>query len=129
MAGSSNRRRASDEAEGSRAGAAGGGDHQLPLQLPLDFFLLLTILFVFSGLSSGIRLATNPALSDDSSESYNYSPSRYSERDALRFKAELDETRRELEDVSNKAGIAELEWEHQRKQLLETIDGKSLDLL
>jgi hypothetical protein len=30
---------------------------------------------------------------------------------------------RELEDVSKKAGIAELEWEDQRKQLLETIDG------
>jgi hypothetical protein len=53
---------------------------------------------------------------------------RYDERDALRFKVEQDETRRELEDVSKKAGIAELEWEHQRKQLLETIDGKSLDL-
>jgi hypothetical protein len=54
-------------------------------------------------------------LSDDSSESYNYSPSRYDERDALRFKAERDETQRELEDVSKKAGIIELEWEHQRK--------------
>jgi hypothetical protein len=42
--------------------------------------------------------------------------------------AERDETRRELEDVSKKAGITELEWEHQRKQLLETIDGKSFDL-
>jgi hypothetical protein len=30
---------------------------------------------------------------------------------------------RELEEVSKKAGIAELEWEDQRKQLLETIDG------
>jgi hypothetical protein len=57
----------------------------------------------------------------------NYSPSRYNERDALRFKAERDETRRELGEVSKKADIAELEWEHQRKQLLETIDGKSLD--
>jgi hypothetical protein len=28
-----------------------------------------------------------------------------------------------------KAGIAELEWEHQRKQLLEAIDGESCDLL
>jgi hypothetical protein len=54
-------------------------------------------------------------------------PSRYDERDAHRFKAECDETRRELGEVSKKAGIAELEWEHQRKQLLETIDGKSLD--
>jgi hypothetical protein len=67
-------------------------------------------------------------LPDDSSESYNYSPSRYDEHDALRFKAERDETRRELEDISKKAGIVELEWEHQCKQLLETIDGKSLDL-
>jgi hypothetical protein len=71
--------------------------------------------------------ATNPALPDDSSESYNYSPLPYGERDALRFKAEHDESRRELGEVSKKASIAELEWEHQRKQLLETIDGKSLD--
>jgi hypothetical protein len=68
--------------------------------------------------------ATNPALPDDSSESNNYSPVPYGERDALCFKEELEETQRELEDVSKKAGIAELEWEHQRKQLLETIDGK-----
>jgi hypothetical protein len=46
------------------------------------------------------------------SSSYPFSPSRYDERDALRFKAERDETQRELEDVSKKAGIAELEWEH-----------------
>jgi hypothetical protein len=69
--------------------------------------------------------ATNLALPDDSSESNNYSPVPYGEHDALRFKAELEETQRELEDVSKKAGIAELEWEHQRKQLLETIDSKS----
>jgi hypothetical protein len=62
------------------------------------------------------------------SSSYPFFPSRYNERDALRFKAERDETRCELEDVSKKAGIAELEWEHQRKQLLEDIDGKSFDL-
>jgi hypothetical protein len=61
------------------------------------------------------------------SSSYPFSPSHYNERDALRFKAERDENRRELEDVSKKAEIAELEWEHQRKQLLETIDGKSFD--
>jgi hypothetical protein len=53
----------------------------------------------------------------------------YGERDALRFKVELEETQCELEDVSKKAGIAELEWEHQRKQLLETIDGRFLDPL
>jgi hypothetical protein len=70
-------------------------------------------------------LATNSALPDDSSESDNYSPVPYGEHDPRRFKAELEETQRELEDVSKKAGIAELEWEHQRKKLLETIDGKS----
>jgi hypothetical protein len=43
--------------------------------------------------------------------------------DALRFKAELEVAQRKLEDVSKKAGIAKLEWEDQRKQLLETIDG------
>jgi hypothetical protein len=47
----------------------------------------------------------------------------YGELDALRFK-ELETARCELEDVSKKAGIAELEWEDQRKQLLETIDGQ-----
>jgi hypothetical protein len=31
-----------------------------------------------------------------------------------------------VESVSKKAGIAELEWEDQRKQLLETIDGTAL---
>jgi hypothetical protein len=32
----------------------------------------------------------------------------YGELDALRFKAELETAQRELEDVSKKAGIAEL---------------------
>jgi hypothetical protein len=75
--------------------------------------------------------ATIPAMVGDSSgsSSYSHSPSsRYTDHDARRFKAECDETRRELGDVSKKAGIAELEWEHQRKQLLEAIDGKSCDL-
>jgi hypothetical protein len=31
--------------------------------------------------------------------------------------AELEVAQRELEDISKKAGIAELEWEDQRKQL------------
>jgi hypothetical protein len=52
----------------------------------------------------------------------------YGELDALRFKAELEVAQRELEDVSKKARIAELEWEDQRKQLLATIDGMSLRL-
>jgi hypothetical protein len=75
--------------------------------------------------------ATTPTMVGDSSgsSSYSHSPSsRYSDRDARRFKAERDETKRELGDVSKKAGIAELEWEHQRKQLLEAIDGDSCDL-
>jgi hypothetical protein len=38
-------------------------------------------------------------------------PVPYGELDALRFKAELEVAQRELEDVSKKAGIAELEWE------------------
>jgi hypothetical protein len=70
--------------------------------------------------------ATNPALPDDSSESYNYSPVPYGERDTLRFKAERDKSRRELGKISKKSCIAELEWEDQHKQLLETIDGISL---
>jgi hypothetical protein len=65
----------------------------------------------------------NQPLPDDSSESDSHSPVPYEELDALRFKAELETAQRELEDVSKKAGIAELEWEDQRKQLLETIDG------
>jgi hypothetical protein len=40
--------------------------------------------------------------------------------------AELEVAQRELEDVSKKAGIAEMEWEDQRKQLLATIDGTAL---
>jgi hypothetical protein len=54
--------------------------------------------------------------------------SRYDDLSGRRFKAERDETRRELEVISKKAGIDELEWEHQRKQLLEAIDGESCDL-
>jgi hypothetical protein len=53
----------------------------------------------------------------------------YGELDALRFKAELEVARRLLEDVSKNAGIAELEWEDQRKQLLATIDGTALEPL
>jgi hypothetical protein len=68
----------------------------------------------------------NPALPGDSSELNNYSPVPYGEQDALRFKAERDESRRELGEVSKKAYIAEIEWEDQRKQLLATIDGISL---
>jgi hypothetical protein len=69
--------------------------------------------------------ASQPLL-DDSSESDHYSPVPYGELDALRFKAELEVAQGELEDVSKKAGITELEWEEQRKQLLATIDGIAL---
>jgi hypothetical protein len=68
----------------------------------------------------------NPTLPGDSSESNSYSPVPYGEEDALRFKVEHDESRRELGEVSKKACIAEIEWEDQRKQLLATIDGISL---
>jgi hypothetical protein len=73
--------------------------------------------------------AMNQPLPDDSSESNHYSPVPYGELDALRFKAELEVAQRELEDVSKKAGIVELEWEDHRKQLLATIDGTYLTLL
>jgi hypothetical protein len=75
--------------------------------------------------------AMTPAMvgySSGSSSRSHSSSSRYSDRDARRFKEEHDETRRELGDMSKKAGIAELEWEHHRKQLLEAIDGESCDL-
>jgi hypothetical protein len=72
--------------------------------------------------------AMNQPLPDDSSESNHYSPVPYGEIDALRFKAELEVAQRELEDVSKKASITELEWEDQRKQLLATIDGTPLRL-
>jgi hypothetical protein len=55
--------------------------------------------------------------------------SRYSDRDARKFKEECDATRHELEIISKQSGIAELEWQHQRKQLLEAIDGESCNLL
>jgi hypothetical protein len=69
------------------------------------------------------------------SSSHSYSSrssggdSRYSDRDARRYKEERDATRLELEIISKQAGFAELEWQHQRKQLLEAIDGESCNLL
>jgi hypothetical protein len=55
-------------------------------------------------------------------------PVPYGEEDTLRFKAERDESRREMGEVSKKACITEIEWEDQRKQLLATIDDISLRL-
>jgi hypothetical protein len=64
------------------------------------------------------------------SSSYPYSPSsRYDDRDARGFKEERDATRLELETISKQAGINELEWEHQRKQLLQAVDGESYNPL
>jgi hypothetical protein len=62
--------------------------------------------------------ATTPAMVGDSSGSSGRSHSSISLYDDLatrRFKAERDETRCELVVISKKAGIAELEWEHQRR--------------
>jgi hypothetical protein len=53
----------------------------------------------------------------------------YIDRDTRRFREERDATRHELEIISKQAGIAGLEWQHQRKQLLEAINGKSCNLL
>jgi hypothetical protein len=66
--------------------------------------------------------------SSGSSGRSHSSSSRYNDRDASRFKAERDATRHELKIISKEAGITELEWEHQRKQLLEAIDGESCNL-
>jgi hypothetical protein len=55
--------------------------------------------------------------------------SRYTDRDARGFLEKRDATRHELEIISKQAGIADLEWQHQRKQLLEAIDGESYNLL
>jgi hypothetical protein len=92
-----------------------------------DLLLVLTIILFFRLIqwNPSPALANQP-LPDDSSESDGHSPVPYGELDALRFKEELETARRELEDVSKKAGIAELEWEDQRKQLLEAIDGTAL---
>jgi hypothetical protein len=100
----------------------------------LDPFLSLTNLFIVSRLiqwNSTPALAMTPTMVGDSSGSSgrsHSSSSRYNDRAARRFKAEHDETRHELEIISKEAGIAELEWEHQRKQLLEAIDSESCNL-
>jgi hypothetical protein len=76
--------------------------------------------------------ATTPTMVGDSSGSSGHShssSSRYDDLATRRFKAERDETRRELEVISKKVGIAKLKWEHQCKQLLEAIDGESCDFV
>jgi hypothetical protein len=133
MAGS-NRRRASDEAEGPC--------RRSPEVVIIGFFTaLFRSLFVSDDPLCLFRLiwwnpasapATTPTMVGDPSGSSGRSQcssSRYNDRDTRKFKAERDETRHEMEIISKEAGIAELEWEHQRKQLLEAIDGESCDLL
>jgi hypothetical protein len=133
MAGNSNRRRPATRPKGAALALAGGGDRQFIhsfYRFPFvsDDPLRVSRLIQWNPAPAS---ATTPAMVGDSSgsSSYSHSPSsRYSDHDAGRFKAERDETRRELGDVSKKTEIAELEWEHQRKQLLEAIDGESCDL-
>jgi hypothetical protein len=67
--------------------------------------------------------------SSGSSSRSHSSSSCYTDRAARRFKEERDATWHELEIISKQVGITELEWEHQRKQLLEAIDGESCNLL
>jgi hypothetical protein len=67
--------------------------------------------------------------SSGSSGRSHSSSSCYNDHDARRFKAKRDATQHELEIISKEAGITELEWEHQRKQLLEAIDGEFCNLL
>jgi hypothetical protein len=128
MAGSGSRCRASNEVEGSLVGARRRQRSSTSFTILSRFLSFLTILFCFRLIhwNPAPAPATNPALPDDSSESYNYSPVPYGEHDGLRFKAEHDESRRELGEISKKACIAELKWKDQCKQLLETIGGISL---
>jgi hypothetical protein len=132
MANSSNKRPANDEAEGSRAVARRRWGS--PTSSLLDPFSSLTIFFVFSGSSSGILPPLQPRLRPWRAIPWGHlavptPPARAIDRDARRFKEEHDATRHELEIISKQARIAELEWEHQCKQLLEAIDGESCNLL
>jgi hypothetical protein len=67
--------------------------------------------------------------SSGSSSRSHSSSSCYTDRAARRFKEERNVTWHELEIISKQVGITELEWEHQRKKLLEAIDGESCNLL
>ncbi|EAZ07576.1 hypothetical protein OsI_29827 [Oryza sativa Indica Group] len=108
------RRPAADEPEGSRAGArrrviqwiAGAG---APVPAPL-------------------AAPAAPSSSSSSNRSLESDDSRDTDSDARRCKAERDDTRRELEVISKQAGIADLEWQHERKQLLEVIDARDAEL-
>jgi hypothetical protein len=71
--------------------------------------------------------------SGSSSRSYSSKSSsgnsRYTDRDARRFWEERNATGHKLEIISKQVEIAELEWQHQRKKLLEAIYGESCNLL
>ena len=108
----------------------GGGDHLSPRN---PFFISCFILddslrdFRLLQWNPAPAPAASQAVADDSSGSSNRSSGpdwEYTDRDARRFLEERNATRRELEVISKQAGIADLEWQHQRKQLLEAIDGK-----
>jgi hypothetical protein len=95
-----------------------------------SFFILDNLLCVFKLIqwNPAPAPAITPAMASDSSGSSSRSHSSsscYNDHDARRFKEERDATRHELEIISKEAGIAELEWEHKCKQLLEAIDGES----
>jgi hypothetical protein len=92
---------------------------------PLCVFRLIRCNPAFAPATTPVMAGASSGLSGRS----HSSSLRYNDRDARRFNAERDETRDELEIISKEAGIAELEWQHQRKQLLEAIDGESCDLL
>jgi hypothetical protein len=99
-------------------------------QLFLDPFSSLTILFMFSGSSGEILLLLQPQprlwrVIPRDRPAVPTPPA----RDARRFKEERDATRHELEIIPKEAGITELEWEDQCKQLLEVIDGESCNPL
>jgi hypothetical protein len=89
----------------------GGNNRQLSFTIRLRFPFISDDHLYFRLIQWNPSSApANQPLPDDSSESDHYSPVPYGELDALRFKAELEVAQRELEDVSKKAGIAELEW-------------------
>jgi hypothetical protein len=117
--------------KGAAPALVGGGDRWLLHNHLLDLFFILDD---FSCVFRIIRWnpAPTPAMASDSSGSSSRShssSSRYNYRDARRFKEEREATRHELEIISKQAGIAKLKWEHQRKQLLEAINGESCNLL
>jgi hypothetical protein len=101
--------------------------------IPNDFLCAFRLIRWNSAPAPAAASAAAGDSSGSSSRSYSSRSSGgdscYTDRDAHRFREERDATRHELEIISKQAGIAELEWQHQRKQLLEAIDGESCNLL